>query len=61
MKVEEDGKCVRGMDILIPYAIELIGGSQREEDYETLVKRIKECNLNEADYQWYFDLRKLRI
>jgi asparaginyl-tRNA synthetase len=58
MKVNEDGKTVRAMDILLPGIGEIIGGSQREDDYEVLLQRIKETNLDPADYWWYLDLRK---
>jgi asparaginyl-tRNA synthetase len=58
MKANEDGKTVKAMDILLPRVGEIIGGSQREDDYETLLHRIKETNLDPADYWWYLDLRK---
>jgi asparaginyl-tRNA synthetase len=58
MKLNEDGKTVRAMDLLAPGIGEIIGGSQREENYELLVERIKEMGLNEEDYWWYLDLRK---
>jgi asparaginyl-tRNA synthetase len=58
MKVNKDGRTVRAMDILLPGIGEIIGGSQREDDYETLLTRIKEMNLDPADYWWYLDLRK---
>ena len=58
MKVNKDGRTVRAMDILLPGIGEIIGGSQREDDYETLLNRIKEMNLDPADYWWYLDLRK---
>ena len=58
MKVNEDGKTVRAMDILVPGVGEIIGGSQREDDYDILLGRIKETNLDPADYWWYLDLRK---
>ena len=58
MKVNEDGKTVAAMDCLVPGIGEIIGGSQREDDYDTLVKRMKECNLKEEDYDFYLDLRK---
>jgi asparaginyl-tRNA synthetase len=58
MKVNEDGRTVKAMDVLLPGIGEIIGGSQREDDYETLLKRIKETNLDPADYWWYLDLRK---
>ena len=58
MKVNEDGRTVKAMDVLLPRVGEIIGGSQREDDYETLLSRIKEMNLDPADYWWYLDLRK---
>ncbi len=58
MKLNEDNKTVRGMDVLVPRLGEIIGGSERESDLETLKKRMKELNLDEKDYWWYLDLRK---
>ena len=58
MKQNDDDKTVRGMDVLFPKIGEIIGGSQREEDYEKLNKRIKELNLPEKDLWWYLDTRK---
>jgi len=58
MKVNEDGKTVRAMDILVPKIGEIIGGSQREDDYDILMARIKEGGLNPDDYWWYLELRK---
>ncbi len=58
MKLNEDGKTVRAMDLLVPGIGEIIGGSQREEDYDKLAKRMTEMGLNVADYDWYLDLRK---
>jgi len=58
MKVNKDGRTVKAMDILLPGIGEIIGGSQREDDYETLLSRIKEMSLDPADYWWYLDLRK---
>jgi asparaginyl-tRNA synthetase len=58
MKLNSDGRTVRGMDILTPGVGEIIGGSEREADYEVLRARMRECGLNEADYGWYLDLRK---
>ena len=58
MKLNEDGKTVRAMDVLVPKIGEIIGGSQREDDYETLLERIKASNLNPDDYWWYLELRK---
>ena len=58
MKLNEDGKTVRAMDVLVPRIGEIIGGSQREDDYDILLERIKEINLNPDDYWWYLELRK---
>ncbi len=58
MKLNEDGKTVAAMDCLVPGIGEIIGGSQREDDYEVLRKRMAECGLKEEDYEFYLDLRK---
>lgn len=58
MKLNEDKKTVAAMDLLVPGIGEIIGGSQREDDYEALKNRIKEMGLNEEDYWWYLELRK---
>lgn len=58
MKLNEDGKTVRGMDILTPGVGEIIGGSEREDNYDILKQRMIESGLNVADYEWYLDLRK---
>ena len=58
MKLNEDGKTVAAMDCLVPGIGEIIGGSQREENYDLLVSRMKELGLNEEDYGFYLDLRK---
>ena len=58
MKLNDDGKTVAAMDCLVPGIGEIIGGSQREENLELLTKRMKELGLNEADYDFYLDLRK---
>ena len=58
MKVNKDGKTVRAMDVLVPKTGEIIGGSQREDDHDTLLGRIKEVDLNPDDYWWYLELRK---
>ncbi|HPX26712.1 MAG TPA: asparagine--tRNA ligase [Treponemataceae bacterium] len=58
MKLNEDGKTVRAMDILVPGLGEIIGGSERESDYDVLVERITKLGLNPEDYSWYLDLRK---
>jgi len=58
MKQNNDGKTVRAMDVLFPGIGEIIGGSQREEDYEKLLGRIKELSLPEKDLWWYLETRK---
>lgn len=58
MKMNEDGKTVAAMDCLVPGIGEIIGGSQREDDYKTLVNRMKEMGLEEEDYGFYLDLRR---
>ncbi|MFC1823037.1 asparagine--tRNA ligase [Thermodesulfobacteriota bacterium] len=58
MKVNEDEKTVRAMDVLVPRIGEIIGGSQREDDYDTLLQRMEETDLNQDDYWWYLELRK---
>ena len=58
MKLNEDGKTVRAMDVLVPGLGEIIGGSEREDSYDVLLQRIRECGLNVQDYWWYVDLRK---
>ena len=58
MKQNDDGKTVRAMDILFPWIGEIIGGSQREENYEKLHARIKEMNIPEESMWWYLETRK---
>ena len=58
MKINEDDKTVRAMDVLVPKIGEIIGGSQREDDFDTLLRRIHEGGLNPDDYWWYLELRK---
>ena len=58
MKLNEDGKTVAAVDCLVPGIGEIIGGSQREENYDLLVGRMKELGLKEEDYGFYLDLRK---
>ena len=58
MRMNEDGKTVRAMDLLVPGVGEIVGGSQREEREDVLLERIKELGLNEEDYWWYLELRK---
>ena len=58
MRLSDDEKTVAATDLLVPGVGELIGGSQREERYDVLVQRIKDCGLDPEDYGWYLDLRK---
>ena len=58
MRLNDDGKTVAAMDVLVPRIGELIGGSQREERYDVLVQKIKECGMRIEDYEWYLDSRK---
>ncbi len=58
MKQNSDGKTVRAMDVLFPGIGEIIGGSQREEQYDTLLSRIREMKMPEKDLWWYLDTRK---
>ena len=58
MKQNEDGKTVRAMDVLFPGIGEIIGGSQREEDYEKLLARIVEMKMPQKDLWWYLETRK---
>ena len=58
MKQNPDGRTVRAMDVLFPRIGEIIGGSQREENYEALMNRIKELNIPEKDVWWYLETRK---
>lgn len=58
MRMNEDNKTVAAMDCLVPGVGEIIGGSQREERYDLLVKRMNELGLRQEDYWWYLDLRK---
>ena len=58
MRVNDGGKTVRAMDVLVPGVGEIIGGSQREERLDVLKARMKEQHLSETDYWWYLDLRR---
>jgi asparaginyl-tRNA synthetase len=58
MKQNDDGKTVKAMDVLFPGIGEIIGGSQREEDYDKLLSRIHELKLSEKDFWWYLETRK---
>lgn len=58
MRMNDDNKTVAAVDMLVPGVGEIIGGSQREERYDLLVKRINDLGLKEEDYSWYLDLRR---
>jgi asparaginyl-tRNA synthetase len=58
MKQNEDGKTVKAVDVLVPGIGELIGGSEREENYEKLLKVCEERNMDMSNYEWYLDLRR---
>jgi asparaginyl-tRNA synthetase len=58
MRLNEDGKTVRAMDVLFPGIGEMVGGAQREERYDVLVKKMKAMNIDEKELWWYLDLRK---
>jgi asparaginyl-tRNA synthetase len=58
MKQNDDGKTVKALDVLFPQIGEIIGGSQREEEYEKLLKRIKELNIPEKTLWWYLETRQ---
>ncbi len=58
MRLNDDGKTVAAVDLLVPGVGEIIGGSQREERLELLAQRIQEMGLTEEDYWWYLDLRR---
>jgi asparaginyl-tRNA synthetase len=58
MKQSDDGKTVRAMDVLFPQIGEIIGGSQREDDYNKLLDRMRALNLPEKEMYWYIDTRK---
>jgi asparaginyl-tRNA synthetase len=58
MKQNDDGKTVRAMDILFPWIGEIVGGSQREENYDKLTQRMRDLNIPEEELSWYLDTRK---
>ncbi|MCM1504512.1 MAG: asparagine--tRNA ligase [Muribaculum sp.] len=58
MKLNDDGKTVRAMDVLFPKIGEIIGGSEREEDYDKLMARVEECHIPMKDMWWYLDTRR---
>lgn len=58
MKVNDDGKTVAAVDLVVPHAGELMGGSQREENLDMLLKRMKEMNVDPSNIEWYLDTRR---
>ncbi len=58
MRLNDDKKTVRAMDILFPSVGEIVGGSQREERFDKLVERMKKLKINQDELWWYLDLRK---
>ncbi|OPZ74263.1 MAG: Asparagine--tRNA ligase [Firmicutes bacterium ADurb.Bin456] len=58
MRMNDDGRTVAAMDLLVPGVGEIVGGSQREERYDYLVRRLDEMGLDNKDYWWYLDLRR---
>ena len=58
MKLNEDGKTVAAMDLLVPGVGEIIGGSEREADYDKLLRRMEELGMDIESYRWYLDLRR---
>jgi len=58
MRLNEDGKTVRAMDVLFPGIGEMVGGAQREERYDVLVEKMKAMNIDQKELWWYLDLRK---
>ena len=58
MRLNDDGKTVAAMDLLVPGIGELIGGSQREERYDILKEKMENSKMDISEYNWYLDLRK---
>ena len=58
MKQNPDGRTVAGADLLVPGVGEICGGSEREADFDKLMQRVKELNMDASSIQWYLDLRK---
>ena len=58
MRLNEDGKTVRAMDILFPGIGEIVGGSQREERFDVLVEKMKALGIDEKELSWYLDTRR---
>ena len=59
MRLNDDGKTVRAMDVLFPGIGEIVGGSQREERYDVLLSKMKEIGVDEKELWWYLETRKL--
>nr|HPI24178.1 asparagine--tRNA ligase [Spirochaetota bacterium] len=58
MKLNDDGRTVRAMDVLVPRIGEIIGGSEREDRYDVLLDRMRAAGLSAEDYWWYLDTRR---
>jgi asparaginyl-tRNA synthetase len=58
MTLNDDENTVRAMDVLVPRLGEIIGGSQREDNLEKLIRRMSEMGMKPQDYSWYLDLRR---
>jgi len=58
MRLNDDGKTVAACDLLVPYVGELVGGSQREERLDYLIKRMEEMGIHREGLEWYLDLRR---
>jgi asparaginyl-tRNA synthetase len=58
MRLNDDGKTVTAMDLLVPGIGEIVGGSQREERLDMLAENMRRHNMDPADYEWYLDLRR---
>ena len=61
MKLNDDGKTVAAMDCLVPGIGEIIGASQREDNYDVLLARMKELDMPIENYDWYLDLRNMEV
>ena len=59
MRLNDDGKTVRAMDVLFPGIGEIVGGSQREERYDMLMEKVRKMGMNEKELWWYLDTRRL--
>ena len=58
MRLNDDGKTVRAMDVLFPGIGEIVGGSQREERYDMLMEKVRKMGMNEKELWWYLDTRR---